>query len=545
MAALSLWGTQFLVNTTTKYHQQNVSLHSLKGGSFVAVWEDDSRTGADTSSWAIRGQLFNTDGTKRGGEFLINTVTSGNQRDPQVTVLSDGRFVVIWEDATQDQIRARVFSAEGVALGNDFQVGTALTSGSPNPSIAALSNGGFAVAYETVDRDIVVQAFSASIERAGAEVVVNTPATGDGNDPVIVAMSGQFAVFFEEWGSEDRVHGRIFNNDGAATSASVEIPASGTDAHLYDLAAATLKGGQIVTAWVENALDPNPAEDNYIRSIKAQILNPDGSKRGSEIVIKSSVTEYLERPAITQLADGGFAVSYFVDEPDTNSKDLYLATFDSSGVRVQADMLVERTYPKSVHYSASLTTLDDGRIVVSWNDLVSDWDNNDNGIHAQIIDPRHKAISLNGTSFNDQYIGTRFNDRLKGAAGDDRLEGAEGKDTLTGNAGKDVFVFDTTLNKRTNLDKIVDFKVRDDSIWLDNAIFTKLGTSGSDASPSQLKKGFFTIGDKAKDRNDYVVYDKAKGVLYYDADGSGAGKQVEIATLSKNLSMTNKDFFVI
>jgi hypothetical protein len=87
--------------------------------------------------------------------------------------------------------------------------------------------------------------------------------------------------------------------------------------------------------------------------------------------------------------------------------------------------------------------------------------------------------------------------------------------------------------------------VRDDSIWLDNAIFTKLGTSGSDASPSQLKKGFFTIGDKAKDRNDYVVYDKAKGVLYYDADGSGAGKQVEIATLSKNLSMTNKDFFVI
>jgi Ca2+-binding RTX toxin-like protein len=108
-----------------------------------------------------------------------------------------------------------------------------------------------------------------------------------------------------------------------------------------------------------------------------------------------------------------------------------------------------------------------------------------------------------------------------------------------------VFVFDTTLNKRTNLDKIVDFKVRDDSIWLDNAIFTKLGTSGSDARPAQLKQGYFAIGDKAKDRNDYIVYDKAKGVLYYDADGSGAGKQVEIATLSKNLPMTYRDFFVI
>lgn len=363
MAALSLWGTQFLVNTTIKNDQQNVSLHTLKGGSFLAVWEDDSNTGADTSSWAIRGQLFNADGTKRGAEFLINSSTTGNQRDPQVTVLNDGRFVVVWQDATQDQIRARVFNAEGVALGNDFQVSAAPSSESPSPSIAALSNGGFAVAYETMAHDIVVQAFTATMERAGAEVVVNTPATGDGNDPVIVAMSGQYAVYFEDWDSEDRLYGRIFNNEGTATSASVEIPASGQDAYLSGFTAAALKGGQTVTAWVENALDP--VENIYIDTIKVQILNPDGSKRGSEIVINSSRVEEFERPAITQLADEGFAVSYFVAGPDSNSKDLYLATFSSSGVRMQADILIERTYPTSVHYSASLTTLDDGRIVVS------------------------------------------------------------------------------------------------------------------------------------------------------------------------------------
>jgi hypothetical protein len=34
-------------------------------------------------------------------------------------------------------------------------------------------------------------------------------------------------------------------------------------------------------------------------------------------------------------------------------------------------------------------------------------------------------------------------------------------------------------------------------------------------------------------------------VLYYDADGSGAGKALEIATLTKKLPMTYKDFFVI
>ncbi|MGO4571141.1 hypothetical protein [Microvirga sp. 2TAF3] len=43
----------------------------------------------------------------------------------------------------------------------------------------------------------------------------------------------------------------------------------------------------------------------------------------------------------------------------------------------------------------------------------------------------------------------------------------------------------------------------------------------------------------------YLICDAKKGVLYYDADGSGKGKAVEIATLKKGLKMTYADFFVI
>ena len=82
--------------------------------------------------------------------------------------------------------------------------------------------------------------------------------------------------------------------------------------------------------------------------------------------------------------------------------------------------------------------------------------------------------------------------------------------------------------------------MKDDTFHLENAIFKKVGSK-----TGTLKKDFFTIGSKAKDKNDYIVYDNKKGVLYYDADGSGKGKAVEIATLSKNLKMTYKDFFVI
>jgi VCBS repeat-containing protein len=153
--------------------------------------------------------------------------------------------------------------------------------------------------------------------------------------------------------------------------------------------------------------------------------------------------------------------------------------------------------------------------------------------------------TLTGTASADVLKGDSGKDTFYGGSGDDILWGGLGNDTLSGGKGKDVFVFDTKLSRKTNLDRISDFNVADDAIWLDNAIFTKLGRLGTETKPAQLKKDFFAVGSRAKDKNDYIVYDKAKGVLYYDADGSGKAKAVEIATLSKKLAMTYKDLFVI
>ncbi|MBB4038779.1 Ca2+-binding RTX toxin-like protein [Microvirga flocculans] len=142
--------------------------------------------------------------------------------------------------------------------------------------------------------------------------------------------------------------------------------------------------------------------------------------------------------------------------------------------------------------------------------------------------------------------GTSGNDKLTGDAGREILYGGLGNDTLMGGKGQDVFVFDSKPNRSFNKDKIADFSVKDDAIWLDNAVFTKLGKSGSEKKPAQLKKDFFTIGSKAKDKNDYLVYDDKKGKLYYDADGSGSKyKQVEIAVLKTGLKISVADFFII
>ena len=152
--------------------------------------------------------------------------------------------------------------------------------------------------------------------------------------------------------------------------------------------------------------------------------------------------------------------------------------------------------------------------------------------------------TLKGQSGADLIKGLGGDDTLIGNGGNDMLYGGLGKDVLTGGSGQDVFVFDTKPSGKANSDRLTDFDVKDDSIWLENKVFTKLGKAGSAAMPAQLSKSSFAI-DRAKDKNDYLIYNEKTGVLSYDADGSGSKSAIEIAQLKKGLGLSHKDFFVI
>lgn len=163
--------------------------------------------------------------------------------------------------------------------------------------------------------------------------------------------------------------------------------------------------------------------------------------------------------------------------------------------------------------------------------------------------------TLRGTAGPDKLYGLKGKDKLYGGTGDDVISGGEGNDTLYGQKGKNAFVFDAKLgtassDRKVNFDAIKDFVVKDDSIWLDDKIFKasalkKLGKTASEVNPKQLTKKFFTIGEEAKDKDDFLIYNKRTGVLSYDADGSGSKAAIEIAQLKKNLKMSFKDFFII
>jgi Ca2+-binding RTX toxin-like protein len=112
-----------------------------------------------------------------------------------------------------------------------------------------------------------------------------------------------------------------------------------------------------------------------------------------------------------------------------------------------------------------------------------------------------------------------------------------GKDTLYGGTGRDILEFNAKPTV-SNVDKIANFSVTNDTTYLENAVFIKL-------KAGKLASGAFWKGAKAHDSSDRIIYNPTKGYLYYDADGTGSSKQVLIATMSKKLKMTYSEFYVI
>ena len=101
----------------------------------------------------------------QGVEFQVNTVTYLNQRSPSVAALENGGFVVAWvseefrqRDTEHVDIAARLFDAQGVAAGSDF----ALNSGQDicaNPQVVATASGFRTECRSTAPMALGVDAF--------------------------------------------------------------------------------------------------------------------------------------------------------------------------------------------------------------------------------------------------------------------------------------------------------------------------------------------------------------------------------------------------
>jgi hypothetical protein len=169
------------VNTDPVGFQYATSVTTLTDGGWLVTW-----TALDQSFnyLGIYQQRYDENGDTVGPETLVNTYTTDSQSNPSVAALSDGGWLVTWtsrvgtgHDAS-DEIHQQRFGMDGKAVGPETLVNTFEQGTQRYPSVTALKEGGWVVTWESVfERGIYQQRYDEDGVAVGPEIWVSPPAS--------------------------------------------------------------------------------------------------------------------------------------------------------------------------------------------------------------------------------------------------------------------------------------------------------------------------------------------------------------------------------
>jgi hypothetical protein len=407
-------GNEILVNTATAGPQDDPAIAALAGGRFVVVWTDWSQSGADVSQTAVSAQIFNADGSKAGDEFVVNTTALGAQDDPVVATLADGRFIVGWRDASRsagdasgDAVRAQIFNSDGSKAGGEFLVPATTFSHQYYPAIAGLPDGRFIAAWtdssgagEADVTAIRAQIFNADGTRSGAEFLVNTTTQNGQEHPTIAALAdGHIAVAWVDYSatggdtSSSAIRAQLFNSDGTRLGNEILVNTTTASAQV-DPVITKLVDGRFVVAWTDFS---QTGGDTSGPAVRAQIFNGDGSKSGGEILVNTATTGNQQQPSIAALPDGGFVAAWGDGSGGIETGfQVRAQLFGSDGSKLGAEFVANTTV-EGAQWRPAVTALDAGRFAVAWEDQsATGGDTSSHAIRAQVFDLHEPPIITSG-----------------------------------------------------------------------------------------------------------------------------------------------------
>ncbi len=347
-------GGERLVPTSYPHEQNWSQIATLSDGSYVVTWQSQPAQGVgDVSSWSVRAQHFAADGSPLGGEFTVNTNVAYDQSKPAISALDGGGYIVVWHSETGDGsgygIYGQRFANNGTPIGSEFRINSATSGNQLNPDVTALHGaqaGGFAVSWQ-LDNNIYVRAFDASGTAIGGDnyvIVHNTPITGgDANEAdarITGTTDGGFVVVWQDSDADGNGYGVIgrrygisggavvsvtgYNSDGSTSPDDFRVNTTYYSTQHQPTITTLADGGYVVAFYNENA--PGGA------GISAQIYNANGTLRGHEFSIDGGVNGTQSEPYVTALSDGSFVVVWRDSRiDDAAADDVYGRRFDASG----------------------------------------------------------------------------------------------------------------------------------------------------------------------------------------------------------------------
>jgi len=415
-------GAELQVNTYTTGGQTDPSVAPDGSGGFVVVWSSAGSSGTDSDADSIQAQRFAPTGLPVGGEFQINTYTTSYQRQPVVAPDGAGGFVVVWQsdgsaqtDTSGHSIQGQRFSAAGLPAGGEFQVNTYTTGGQDTPFIAALGGGGFVVVWQsegsggtdTSGQSIQGQLFDAAGAPLGGQFQVNTYTTFDQRYAGVVAVGA--AAFVVVWQSD--------------ASAGSDTSDRSIQGQRFDVVTGNSVGGQFqVNTYTPDTQDVpgigSDGSDGYVVvwessgsagsdtsgfSTQTRHFNTAGVPSGAEFQANTYTTGAQSGYAAGPDGAGGYVVLWESTGSETDASDysVHARRFDVAGLPVGGEFQVN-TYTTGAQTFARTAPDGAGGFVVVWRSAGSSGsDSSDLSIHAQRFEGTSTPTTTTSTTAPD------------------------------------------------------------------------------------------------------------------------------------------------
>lgn len=214
----TLRGEKVRVDTPVENYVQGHRIAVLADGGWVVTW-----VAPDSYDYGIFQQKYKVNGTPAGGEVRVNSFTDSAQMYPEITVLADGGWVVVWQSRDQDypghDIYQQVYNANGTTRGGETRVNEKMEGEQGGQIVTALAGGGWVITWATSTsdeqgygvRDYFQQVFNADGSRNGKETKIGRSDISNQQyvSDVVALPDGSWLVTWNTdlWLSKDEYYG--------------------------------------------------------------------------------------------------------------------------------------------------------------------------------------------------------------------------------------------------------------------------------------------------------------------------------------------------
>ncbi len=314
----SLDADEVQVNTVWKGNQTEPAAATNGAGMLLVAWH-----GPGLDAEGIFARLFHQLGAAMTDEFPVNATIEGQQLYPSVAGSEAGTFVVVWESRQADAvgkigaIRGQLFDGHATPLGSEIGI-DAEARDARYPSVAMDAAGGFVVTWLQAQTTNAVMArrFDANGVPLGEPFQVNEIAFGSITQPAVATSpSGDFVIVWDgdpNRAGDDDIHGRCYDPNGMPRTGQFTVNSLCEGAQQYPRVAID-DANAFVVVWQHDHGDPNLATDVWARRFDAA-----GSPQGDQFQLNGYVAGKQQSPDVA-IAAGEFLVTVWQSDGQDGS----------------------------------------------------------------------------------------------------------------------------------------------------------------------------------------------------------------------------------